>query len=253
MNQARVLLTLDQVTVQRGGRCLLEQVSTEIHAQRFHWLIGRNGAGKSTLLQVMAGLLAPDQGCRRPVRPDLRLGYVPQQLSIPESLPLRVRDFLALSGRPAAPQLLAQLEIGALLNQPVQRLSGGERQRVLLAQALQDQPQLLLLDEPLQGLDWRSQQALQALVHALPEQGIAVVMVSHDLPRLQAAQDWVICLDRMICCQGYLPDIAQHHAYRYLYRHDYVPLSAHRQAQTHGQLASVPVPAGQQSVINHDG
>lgn len=219
------LVTLEQVALSRQGQTLLDNIQLTLASQQFYWLIGRNGAGKSTLLKIIAGLIKPSSGqVKRKL--GLRIGYVPQKLNLPVSLPMTVRDFLAICQPRGERQQgvlkaqLAPLALERLLPLSLTSLSGGERQRVLLAQALLQRPQLLLLDEPMQGLDWRTQQTLQTWVHDLPQAGMSVVMVSHDLPQIQRPTDWVICLDKVICCQGAPDHVMQHHAYQFLYPHD---------------------------------
>ncbi|MDQ8036415.1 MAG: ATP-binding cassette domain-containing protein, partial [Pedobacter sp.] len=178
-------------------------------------------AGKTCLVRIALGLLQPDAG-QREVRAGLRLGYMPQKLGLNEALPLDVQRFLAL----AAPRLgyaglaLALEEVGAahVMKTPLARLSGGELQRVLLARALLRQPDLLVLDEPAQGVDITGQEELYALIaRARDERGCGVLMVSHDLHLVMAATDHVLCLNRHVCCEGHPESVSAHPEYLRLF------------------------------------
>lgn len=208
------LLQLDHINLTRDGRPVLQDVSLQLGAGEIVTVIGPNGAGKTCLVRVALGLLDPDSG-QRQRRPGLRIGYMPQRLGLNETLPLTVRRFLALARPDATAAVLeaALREVGAgpVLGAPVTRLSGGELQRVLLARALLREPELLVLDEPAQGVDVTGQADLYSLIAAVrARRGCGVLMVSHDLHLVMAATDRVLCLNRHICCQGH-PDTVSHH------------------------------------------
>lgn len=141
----------------------------------------------------------------------LKMAYVPQKFNPSHSLPLRVTDLLALEQCDAAikAEIIRDTGIAKLEKSRVQQLSGGERQRVLLARALLRQPDILVLDEPMQGLDIQSEAELYAYVRSLPERyGCAILIVSHDLQWVMQGTQRVICLNKHICCSG-LPDHIQ--------------------------------------------
>jgi len=169
-------------------------------------VVGPNGSGKSTLLRALIGALPPAAG--RVVRaPGLRLGYVPQRLYLDPTLPLTVGRFLDLpERRPAAARASALTRVGLapeVALRQLSALSGGQFQRALLARALLGAPQLLILDEPTQGLDQPATAAFYRLIEAVrAETGAAVLMVSHDLHVVMAASDRVICLNGHVCCEG---------------------------------------------------
>ncbi len=192
-----------RVRVARGE--ILSGVDLEVRRGEIVTIIGPNGAGKTTLLRVLLGLLTADAGTVT-LAPGLRIGYMPQRLQIDAVLPLTVRRFLTLTGRyplAALQQVLAEVGAPETLESPVQGLSGGEMQRVLLARALLREPDLLVLDEPAQGVDINGQVELFNLLSRLrQERGCAVLMVSHDLHLVMAATDRVICLNRHVCCTG---------------------------------------------------
>jgi zinc transport system ATP-binding protein len=154
----------------------------------------------------------------------LVIGYVPQRFSVPPSLPMDVDAFLRLAGVSSLVQrraVLAEMGIAALQLRPLRALSGGELQRVLLARALLRSPQLLVLDEPAQGLDVHGQQELYALIARLRDTtGCGVLMISHDLHLVMAATDEVVCLEQHVCCVGTPEAISQHPEYLRLFGAD---------------------------------
>jgi len=207
------LLSLKNVSVNFGQRRVLSDISLTLQPGRILTLLGPNGAGKSTLVRIVLGLLKPSAGSLD--RPnDLRIGYVPQKLQLDTTLPLTVDRFMRL--RPGVKRedilpALKRVQATHLLNYPLQKLSGGETQRVLLARALLNQPQLLVLDEPTQGVDVNGQVALYDLINQLRhELNCGVLMVSHDLHLVMAKTDEVLCLNHHICCSGTPEAVSQH-------------------------------------------
>lgn len=201
---SRALVTVEDLSVKRSGRNLVENVSLSVSQEEMVTLIGPNGAGKSTLIRAILGLIKVDGGKITRAR-DLRVGYMPQRLTIDPSLPLTVERFLTLPGRNNNQLDWCLHETGTtqLRHQAVQNLSGGELQRVLLARALYSKPQLLVLDEPVQGVDVAGQVALYQLIdHIKHSLHCGVLLVSHDLHLVMASTDKVICLNRHICCEG---------------------------------------------------
>ncbi|MEH6470130.1 MAG: zinc ABC transporter ATP-binding protein ZnuC [Halopseudomonas sp.] len=210
------LITMEQVNLSRGGRSILANINLQLEAEKIVTLIGPNGSGKSTLVRLLLGLLKPDSG-QVSRQPRLRIGYMPQKLHIDATLPLTVRRFLQLAGRYQETELQqALVQVGAdhLLGNPMQQLSGGETQRVLLARALLRQPQLLILDEPVQGVDVNGQIELYALIAELRQRfGCGVLMVSHDLHLVMASTDTVVCLNHHICCSGHPEQVSNDPSY----------------------------------------
>lgn len=206
MTNGSVLAEARGVTVHYSGRMVLDHVNLSVHERELVTLIGPNGAGKSTLVKVMLGLQKPNHGSVE-LRQGIRIGYVPQKLNIDPVLPLTVRRFLTLTQRNRESRLHEALaEVGAdhLLESQMTTLSGGETQRVLLARALLREPQLLFLDEPIQGVDVVGQSELYNLITRLrDERNCAILMVSHDLHLVMARTDRVFCLDQQVCCSGH--------------------------------------------------
>lgn len=199
------LVKLENVAVSFGRRRVLSDISLTLSPGKILTLLGPNGAGKSTLVRVVLGLVAPDEGSINR-EPKLRIGYVPQKLHLDGTLPLTVNRFLRLRPGVRKDEILPALKrvhAGHLADAPMQKLSGGETQRVLLARALLNSPQLLVLDEPTQGVDVNGQVALYDLIDQLRrELNCAVLMVSHDLHLVMAKTDEVLCLNHHICCSG---------------------------------------------------
>ncbi|MBT2971207.1 MAG: zinc ABC transporter ATP-binding protein ZnuC [gamma proteobacterium symbiont of Ctena orbiculata] len=227
------LLEAREISIRLQGRQLLERVSLQVGQGEIVTLIGPNGAGKTTLVRIILGLLKADQG-EVVVKPGVRIGYMPQQLALSENMPLRVERFLSLGADRSASDfatIVDELLIGKLLRQPMQRLSGGERQRVLLARALMRRPELLVLDEPVQGVDVTGQAALYSLITEIRERfGCGVLMISHDLHLVMATTDQVLCLNQHVCCSGHPESVSQHPAYLELFG---APASARLAVYTH--------------------
>lgn len=207
------LVELENISVSFGQRRVLTDISLALKPGRILTLLGPNGAGKSTLVRVVLGLVTPDQGVIKRDR-HLRIGYVPQKLHLDATLPLTVSRFLRLRPgvkKPTFSRRLNACQAAHLLDAPMQKLSGGENQRVLLARALLNEPHLLVLDEPTQGVDVNGQLALYNLIDQLRhELNCAVLMVSHDLHLVMAKTDEVLCLNHHICCSG-TPEVVSTH------------------------------------------
>jgi zinc transport system ATP-binding protein len=214
------LISVSDLTVRFGEAATLDRVNLAVQPGEIVTVIGPNGAGKTTLLRVMLGLTEADSG-QVDRRGKLRIGYMPQSIAIDETLPLTVRRFLDLGGRVGKGrrrEVLEDVGVRHLLAQPLQRISGGEMQRVLLARALLRDPELLVLDEPAQGLDVVGQADLYELIGQLRGRlGCGVLMVSHDLHLVMAAADRVVCLNHHVCCTGAPHDVAEHPEYLALF------------------------------------
>ncbi len=214
------LIAARNLSVRLGGRVILDTVNVEITAGEIVTVVGPNGSGKSTFLRALIGAITPSAG-RIERAPGLRVGYVPQKLAIDRSMPMTVRRFLGLPHRIStveADRVLDHAGAPGLADRQMTDLSGGQFQRVLLARALLEQPQLLLLDEATQGLDQPGAAAFYRRIEEVRlDLGCAVLMISHDLHVVMAASDRVICLNGHICCQGTPEIVADAPEYRALF------------------------------------
>ena len=206
------LIIADNISVMRRGVDILRDVSLSVARHDFLTIVGPNGAGKTTLLKCLIGLIAPDCGTVRRTA-DLTVGYVPQRLSADDTLPISAGDFLTLCRRADSDAIMQAVEetaAAAVLHKPIHALSGGELQRVLMARALLDSPDLLVLDEPTQNLDSSAQLGFYELLERLYERRkIGILMVSHDLHLVMASTRRVVCLYHHICCSGEPRALAQ--------------------------------------------
>lgn len=213
------LLTLDSIGFTTGEKKILDSISFHLKPHEIVTVIGPNGAGKSTLVKLVLGLLQPSSGNIHSSR-KLNIGYVPQHLSLDATLPMKVSRFLSLADVTKAQRYNALdfLNIRHLAGQQIHKLSGGEMQRVLLARAIAREPDLLVLDEPLQGVDITGQTELYRLIaNTRDTMGCTILMVSHDLHLVMAQTDSVICLNQHICCHGQPENVSQHPEYLKLF------------------------------------
>ncbi len=214
------LVTLSNAGIQRDGRWLVRGVEFSIRRGEVVTLIGPNGAGKSTTARLAIGVLKADEGSVER-RQDLRIGYVPQKLAIDWTMPLSVRRLMRLTSPLKDADLMAALEatgIPHLADAEVRHLSGGEFQRALLARAIARKPDLMVLDEPVQGVDFAGEAALYELIQTLRRStGCGILMISHDLHMVMAGTDTVICLNGHICCRGTPKTVSQSSDYMKLF------------------------------------
>ena len=203
-----------------GGASILRNLTVSLTPGEIVTIVGPNGSGKSTLLRAIIGAVQPSKGQIRR-KPGLRVGYVPQRLHIDPTLPLTVRRFLSLPRRVSSAKAQATLinaGVGNLADRQMTDLSGGQFQRALLARALLNEPELLILDEATQGLDQPGSAAFYQQIETVRQTlGCAVLMVSHELHVVMAASDRVICLNGHICCEGAPEQVASAPEYRALF------------------------------------
>jgi zinc transport system ATP-binding protein len=204
-----VLITLQDVTVQYGAIPVLTGVNLKVAKGEIVTIVGPNGSGKSSLLRVLTGALKPKKGSRLHAV-GLKMGYVPQKLSLDPTFPITVRRMLDIPKRidhAEAARVSDLTGISQIWDSQIANLSGGQLQRVMLARAIVGAPDVLLLDEPTQGLDQPGAAAFYQLIADLRDtMDCAVIMVSHDLHVVMSASDRVICLNGHICCEG-TPDV----------------------------------------------
>jgi zinc transport system ATP-binding protein len=212
-NGDQPILQAHGIIVSRDGISILAGVDLDVYAGEIITLVGLNGSGKSTLVKILGGLLQPDEG-EVIRRPGLRIGYCPQHAHADITLPMSVYAFMKLTDRYgdlSIGQVLEETGIGGLEHRQLSELSGGEYQRLLLARAMLRQPDLLILDEPMAGVDLAGQSDLYQLIPKLRDRyGCSVVLVSHDIHIVMAATDRVICLNHHVCCSGQPEAVAVH-------------------------------------------
>ena len=241
------LIAAQALSVRFRERTVLDRVDLKVSRGEIVTLIGLNGAGKSTLVRALLGLIVPDAGRVRR-QPGLRIGYSPQHLHLDATLPLTVARFLTLGAR--APrqrlrELLADVGVADVLDNQIAESSGGEMHRVLLARALLPKPDLLVLDEPLAGVDVAGQSELYRLIAGIRDRyACGVLMVSHDLHMVMAATDRVVCINHHVCCTGRPESVTRHPEFVALFgRHvaEGLAVYTHRHDHQH-DVAGAPVP-----------
>jgi zinc transport system ATP-binding protein len=239
------LVAASNISFVLKGKPILDRVSLALHAGEIVTLIGPNGAGKTTLARILLGIIPAGSGTVTR-RPGLRVGYVPQRFTVESIIPLSVSRFMSLSRpveRERAFACLAETGAGYLAGAQIAQLSGGEFQRVLLARALARDPELLVLDEPAQAIDFAGAAQLYELISAIRERrGCGILLVSHDLQVVLGASDRVICLNRHVCCEGVPRAVAGHPEYVRLFGPDAAAsfgLYSHRHDHAHALSGDV--------------
>ncbi|SNY99003.1 metal ABC transporter ATP-binding protein [Halomonas sp. hl-4] len=214
------LLRTCQLNVRIGKRPILEDIHLALHRDEIVSLIGPNGSGKSTLVKTLVGAIKPTSG-RVEIGAKLRIGYVPQRLHLDPTLPITVSRFMNLPRRHRREdvhQALSNAGVEALLNAAMSQLSGGQLQRVLLARALINRPDILILDEATQGLDHRGiADFYQKIEEVRQSYRCGILMVSHDLHVVMRTADHVLCLNGRICCEGKPERVASSPDYQALF------------------------------------
>lgn len=221
-NPQKYLISAEKLTLRRGGRMILENVDIAISPGEIVTLIGPNGAGKTSLVRLLLGLMAPDSGAISRAA-GLTIGYLPQRFGVNAAIPLTVGRFLTLTarGNAAAAALLKEVGADHLEGVQISDLSGGEFQRVALAKALMGNPRFLVLDEPVQNVDFTGEAELYRLIETLRDtRGCGVLLVSHNLHVVLGASDRVVCLNQHVCCSGVPESVAKHPEYARLFGRD---------------------------------
>lgn len=207
-HSSSILLSTQNVSLKTSNKTILDNISLSLKKGQILTIVGPNGGGKSCLIKILLGLLETTSG-QIYRQSNLRIGYTPQRFQIDATLPLSVKGFLSLI--PNKTKIILEIEnaleeVGlsaALLDQAMQTLSGGELQRVLLARALLRKPELLVLDEPAQGVDLAGQDELYRLIVKIRDiHQCGIILVSHDLSLVMAQTDVVLCLNQHVCCSG---------------------------------------------------
>ena len=232
-----ILVRLKDAGIRQNDKWLVKGVSLEVNKGKIVTLIGPNGSGKSTTAKIALGIYKEFDGSVEKFTN--KIGYVPQKISIDWTLPLRVADFMVLTDDLARSDINEALKLTGvdhLIDKSLGNLSGGEFQRVLLARAISKKPDLLVLDEPVQGVDFTGEIALYELIKKISDElNCGILLISHDLHTVMSATDHVVCLNGHVCCSGTPMDVAKNNEYkalfgeqasqiltRYQHRHDHI-------------------------------
>ena len=215
-----MLINVKNLCVGYGKKKVLQNVNLSLSKNEIVTIVGPNGSGKTTLFKSIIGSTPISSG-KVLIRPNLKIGYVPQALNIDRSLPLTVERFLSLENRRHRRDALSAqqvLDSNDLLFKQISTLSAGQLQRVLLARALVNKPDVLLLDEATQGLDQPGSAAFYRKIEEIRNTtGCAILMISHDLHVVMSASNRVICLNGHICCQGEPQSVASSPEYKAMF------------------------------------
>jgi len=235
-----ILVKLNKAGFRIKDKWLVKGVSLQIEKGQIVTLIGPNGSGKSTTAKIALGIYKNIDG--EVEKYTNKVGYVPQKISIDWTLPLRVRDFMVLTENLKDEDINEALSLTGVIqlkNKNLGDLSGGEFQRVLIARAISKKPDLLVLDEPVQGVDFTGEIALYKLIKKITDElNCGILLISHDLHTVMSATDHVVCLNGHVCCSGSPIDVAKNNEYkalfgeqasqilsRYEHRHDHIHTS----------------------------
>ena len=218
-SDTNTLVELNKVGFKQNKKWLVEGVSLKVEKGKIVTLIGPNGSGKSTTAKIALGIYKNIEGNVKKFTN--KVGYVPQKISIDWTLPLRVYDFMLLTEEikdDAIDEALALTGVTHLKNKNLGNLSGGEFQRVLIARAISKKPELLVLDEPVQGVDYTGEIALYELIKKISDTlNCGILLISHDLHTVMTATDHVVCLNGHVCCSGTPMDVAKNNEYKTLF------------------------------------
>jgi len=214
-----ILVKLNNAGFRVNNKWLVEDVSLQVEKGKIVTLIGPNGSGKSTTAKIALGIYKNIEGNVKKYTD--KVGYVPQKISIDWTLPLRVNDFMVLTENIKHDQIDEALSLTGVIhlkNKNLGNLSGGEFQRVLLARAISKKPDLLVLDEPVQGVDYTGEIALYELIKKISDTlNCGILLISHDLHTVMKATDHVVCLNGHVCCSGSPIDVARNNEYKTLF------------------------------------
>ena len=244
MNQNKLLVKLENAGVQRTSKWLVKGISFEISQGQIVTLIGPNGSGKTTTAKMILNIMNADEG--QITRNTDKMAYVPQKINIDWTMPLRVIDFMKITNNLNNNQVIESLTttgVDKLLYNQIHNLSGGEFQRVLIARAIAKKPDLLVLDEPVQGVDYNGEIALYNLIKKISVNlNCGILLISHDMHFVMSTTDHVVCLNGHICCSGTPSSVVKNPEYIKLFgEHNSETLSyyQHHHDQSHDNDGSV--------------
>ena len=242
--EKKVLLKIEDVGLLKNDKWLVKGVSLEVKQGEIVTLIGPNGSGKSTTAKIALGIYKEVEG--KVKKFTNKIGYVPQKISVDWTLPIRVIDFMSLTDEPTNEQINIALSLTGvehLRDKSLGNLSGGEFQRVLIARAIAKQPELLVLDEPVQGVDFKGEVVLYELIKKISEElNCGILLISHDLHVVMSASDFVVCLNGHVCCSGTPQVVAKNNKYQELFgdrASSILSLYEHKHDHTHSQDGTI--------------
>ena len=244
MKKNKPLIKLNNAGVYRDEKWLVKGVSLEINKQEIVTLIGPNGSGKTTTGKLILDILKPDEGSVS--LNTKQISYVPQKINIDWAIPLRVIDFMNITSKLNKSKIVESLELTGvdhLIHKNLLNLSGGEFQRVMIARAIAKNPELLILDEPVQGVDFNGEIKLYNLIKEISDKlECGILLISHDIHFVMSSTDHVICLNGHVCCSGTPQDVAKNPAYIELFGEtaaSAISLYRHDHNHTHNQDGSI--------------
>ena len=244
LENKKILLKVENVGISVNGKSLVRGVSLEVKKGEIVTLIGPNGSGKSTTAKIALGIYKKIEGKVKTYTD--KIGYVPQKISIDWTLPIRVLDFMTLTEELTQDQINSALNMTGvehLKNKSLSNLSGGEFQRVLIARAISKQPELLVLDEPVQGVDFKGEIALYKLIKEISEKmKCGILLISHDLHVVMSATDFVVCLNGHVCCSGTPHVVVKDNKYKELFgdrASNILSLYEHKHDHTHSHDGTI--------------
>ena len=239
-----LLVKLEKTGVYRNNKWLVKDVSLEVNKGKIVTLIGPNGSGKSTTAKIALGLYKDIEG--KVEKFTDKIGYVPQKISVDWALPIRVIDFMNLTQDLTNTELndaLALTGMNHMKNNSLNDLSGGEFQRVLMARAIAKKPELLVLDEPVQGVDFTGEIALYKLIKNISESlKCGILLISHNLHVVMSKTDYVLCLNGHVCCSGTPVAVANDKKYKELFGDDVskiLSIYEHKHDHTHSSDGTI--------------
>ena len=239
-----LLVKLEKTGVYKNNKWLVKDVSLEVNKGKIVTLIGPNGSGKSTTAKIALGLYKDIEG--KVEKFTDKIGYVPQKISVDWALPIRVIDFMNLTQDLTNTELndaLALTGMNHMRNNSLNDLSGGEFQRVLMARAIAKKPELLVLDEPVQGVDFTGEIALYKLIKNISESlKCGILLISHNLHVVMSKTDYVLCLNGHVCCSGTPVAVANDKKYKELFGDDVskiLSIYEHKHDHTHSSDGTI--------------
>ena len=217
-----MLIEISNLEIKYGSKKVLQNINLSLNAGEIVTIVGPNGSGKTSLFKAIIGSIPYSNGKIR-IKTDIRIGYVPQQLKVDQTLPITVERFLKLAIKDCndTEKIAALLGSKTIFKEQINNLSGGQMQKVLLARALINEPEVLLLDEATRGLDQPGIAAFYRKIENISKKtNCAVLMISHDLHVVMKASDRVICVNGHICCEGTPESVATSPEYKTLFGSD---------------------------------